>query len=335
MKKIIIIITISLVLTGIFLIPPITEQLVGANSTRKVHFTQTISSSQDPGQDHASHQIALILSPNSGTIYDGSLTYTASEPVQIAVLHEINREDAKDQPTWTVDGKTIYGLTLIDQGTNSGSIEFTGAALALHTTNSQPFTTTVSVDGWIRGQPTEVIMQKIEIEKEEPILKLARANVPAEIPMHMGTFDGESVYYIITDTNDETHAELITKKQQWNVELAPPLGNATEDALGTAYIFKDGIIGKGIHGFQEEVFSSTPSQYLEYSALRKVTNVSWKPGQNAEVLESVEAIVNASESKRIVLDTTDVIINMPQIIWPDGQMQVRENKTLSADTPYT
>ena len=74
---------------------------------------------------------------------------------------------------------------------------------------------------------------------------------------------------------------------------------------------------------------------MEYSALRKVTNVSWKPGQNAEVLESVEAIVNASESKRIDLDTTDVIINMPQIIWPDGQMQVRENKTLSADMPYS
>ena len=30
------------------------------------------------------------------------------------------------------------------------------------------FTATVSVDGWIRGQPTEVIMQKIELEKEEP-----------------------------------------------------------------------------------------------------------------------------------------------------------------------
>ncbi len=335
MKKIIIIIAISLVLTGIFLIPPITEQLVGANSTRKVHFTQTITSSQDPGQGHSSHQVALILSPNSGTLFVGTLTYTASEPVQIAILHEINREDAKDQPTWTVDGKTFYGLTLIDQGTNSGSIEFTGAALAIHTTNSQPFTTTVSVDGWIRGQPTEIIMQKIEFEKEEPILKLARANVPAEIPMHMGTFDGESVYYIITDTNDETHAELITKKQQWNVELSPPLGNATEEASGTAYIFKDGIIGKGIHGFQDDVFSSTPSQYLEYSALRKVINVSWKPGQNAKVLESVEAIVNASESKRIVLDTTDVIINMPQIIWPDGQMRVRENNTLSADTSYT
>ena len=328
MKKILIIIAVSLVLTGIFIIPPITEQLVGANSTRKVHFTETITSSQDPGKGHDSHQVALILSPNSGTLYDGTLTYTASEPVQIAVLHEINREDAKDQPTWTVDGITIYGLTLIEQGSNSGSIDFTGAALALHSPNSKQFTTTVSVDAWIRGQPTEVIMQQIETQKEEPVLKLARANVPAEIPMHMGTFDGESIYYIITDTNDKEHAELITKKQIWNVELAPPLGNATEEAVGSVYMFKDGIVGTGIHGFQEDVFSSTPSQNLEYSALRKVTNVSWKPGQNAEILESVEAIVNASESKRIKLETTDVIINMPQIIWPDGQMQVRENKTL-------
>ena len=48
------------------------------------------------------------------------------------------------------------------------SFEFTGAALALHSTNSQEFTTTVSVDGWIRGQPTEIIMQQIELEKEKP-----------------------------------------------------------------------------------------------------------------------------------------------------------------------
>ena len=120
MKKILIVIAVSLVITGVVVIPPITEQLVGANSTRKVHFTQTIESSQDPGQGHEGHQVALILSPNFGTIYDGTLTYTASEPVEIAVLHEINPQDAKGQPTWTVDGKTIYGLTLIDQGSNSG-----------------------------------------------------------------------------------------------------------------------------------------------------------------------------------------------------------------------
>ncbi|KKK78327.1 hypothetical protein LCGC14_2844680, partial [marine sediment metagenome] len=264
-----------------------------------------------------------------------SLTYTASDLVQIVVLHEILNEEARGQPTWTVDGKTTYGFTLIEPEQSSGTLEFTGAALALHSIKSNEFTATFSVDGWIRGQPTEVIMQKLEIQKEEPSLKLSRANVPAYIPMHSGIYEGELVNYIITDTNDETYADLITEKQNWKVELAPPLTNASKSALDDIYVFTNGISGKGIHGFQEEVFSSTPLQYLEYSALRKVINVSWKPGQNAEVLESVEVIVNASESKRIKLDTTDVIINMPQIVWPDGQMQVRENKTLLVDMPFT
>ena len=334
MKKLLIIIAISLVITGIFVIPPITEQLADAGSTRKVHFTQTISSSQDPGQGHESHQLALILSPNAGTIYDGSLTYTASEPVQIVVLHEIVKEQAKNQPIWTVDGNTVYGLSLIDQDSSSGSFEFTGAALALHTTKPSQFTATVSVDGWIRGQPTEVIMQKLEIPEPEPTLELARANVPATIPLHEGTFDGETVHYIITDTNDKTIGEQITEQQNWKVELAPPLSNATQDSLDTVYLFKDGVVGNGIHGYQNEVFSSTPSQTDEYSALRLVTNVTWKPGQNPEIFESADAIVNASEAGRIELETTDTVLNMPQITWPDGQMQVRGDKELTGDT-YT
>ena len=124
------------------------------------------------------------------------LTYTSSEPVEIAVLHEISKNEVKDQPTWTVDGETVYGLSLIDQGSNAGSIDFTGSALALHSDSSK-FTATVSVDGWIRGQPTEIVIEQLEPEEEEPSLKLARSNVEATIPLHMGTYDGRPclLYY--------------------------------------------------------------------------------------------------------------------------------------------
>ena len=334
MKKIILVIAVAVVITSIIAIPSLTEQFVGAKSLKKIHFTQTISSSQDPGKGHESHQLAIILSPNEGTLYDGSLTFTSSEPVQVAILHEILNEQAKGQPTWTVDGKTTYGLSLIEPETTSGTIEFTGAALALHSAKSNQFTSTVSVDGWIRGQPTEVIMQKLEIQKEEPSLKLARANVPATIPMHLGMYEGESVYYIITDTNDETYADLITKKQNWNVELAPPLADTPKSALDSIYVFKNGISGNGIHGFQDELFTSTPSQIEQYSALRTITEVSWKSGQTAEVLDSVESVMEAEEGGRIELEQLDVIINAPQIVWPDGQMVVKEEKTLTHDTPY-
>ena len=109
-------------ITSIIAIPSITEQFVVAKSLKKVHFTQTISSAQDPGKGHENHQLAIILSPNEGTLYDGSLTYTASEPVQVAILHEILNEQAKGQPTWTVDGKTMYGLSLIEPEKTSGTI---------------------------------------------------------------------------------------------------------------------------------------------------------------------------------------------------------------------
>ena len=334
MNKIIIIIALGVVIASIFVIPFFTEQFVDAKTVRKIHFTETITSSQDPGQGHESQQLALILSPNSGTLYDGSLTYTASQPVQIVILHEILKEQAKGQPTWTVDGKTVYGLTLINPGTTSGTTEFTGGALALHSMNAEPFTATVSLDGWIRGQPTEVIMQKLEIQKEVPSLKLSRANVPAKIPMHMGIFEGKPVYFIITDTNDKTFADIITKKQNWKVELAPPLKKTPKSVLEEVYVFKNGIAGDGIHGFQGEVLTSTPTQVDEYSALRSVIDISWKTGQKVEVLESVESIKEAEKAGRIELKQTDVVINMPQIVWPEGKMIIKEDKTLTDETPY-
>ena len=313
---------------GAFVMIQLSDQDAIAKSKKKFDFTQTITSSQDPGKDHQAHQFSLILSPNEGTLYDGSLTYTANKPVEIFILHEISKNDVHGQPTWTVDGDKVYGLSLIDQNTSAGTLEFTGAALALHNSNGEKFAATVSVDGWIRGQPTELTIQTIEIEKEEPALHLSRANVATAIPMHMGFFDGESVYYIITDSNDSKQANSITEKQNWKVELALPLSDAPDSALDQVYVFTNGVTGDGINGFQNEVFSSTPEEIAEYSALRLVTNVSWKPGQMAETLDSVELINEAQGAQRIELEETKVVLNMPQIIWPQGQMPVSNDNSV-------
>ena len=177
-------------------------------------------------------------------------------------------------------------------------------------------------------------MQKIEIKKEEPTLLLSRTNVPATIPMHKGMYNNGTVHYIITDTNDQTHADIITQRQDWKVELAPPLSDTPNEVLQTVYTFTDGVEGDGIHGYQQEVFSSTPVQTDEYSALGSITHVLWKIGQVPEVLDSVETIMEAEEDGRIKLEKTDIVINMPQIIWPEGQMVVKENKTLTDDMAY-
>jgi len=334
LKKLLVILVIGILTTGILFVSSTSEQFADAGSRKKIHFTQTITSSQDPGQGHENHQLALILSPNEGTLYDGSMTFTSSEPTQIVVLHEINSQETKGQPTWTVDGKTVYGLSLIDLQKNSGSFEFTGAALALHSPNSKEFTTTVSVDGWIRGQPTEIIMQKIELEKEEPSSLLSRTNVPAIIPMHKGIHTGNQVLYIITDSSDKDYAKTLSEKQEWNVELATVIADVPENTLQKLFVFKNGIKGEGIYGFQDEVFSSTPSQESEYSALSSVIEVSWKLGQKEIVFESASEIIDAEESGRIEFNETGVVLNTPQIVWPDGQMKIRPDKEITDEMPY-
>ncbi len=334
MNKQIPILVIVIFVASIISVSSISDQFVDAGSRKKIHFTQTITSSQDPGQGHQNHQLALILSPNEGTLYDGSMTFTSSKPVQIVVLHEINSKQVKGQPIWTVDGNSVYGMSLIDLEEKSGSFEFTGAALALHSSDSKEFTVTVSVDGWIRGQHTEVIMQKIELEKEDPSFLLSKTNVPAIIPMHKGIYAGNQILYIITDGSDEDYSKTLSEKQGWNVELASAISNVPEDALQKLFIFKNGIKGDGIYGFQDEIFSSTPSQESQYSALSSIIEVTWKIGQKEIMFESVADVIAAEEGGRVEFNETGIVLNTPQIVWPDGQMLVRSDKEITDETPY-
>lgn len=320
------------VVGGVMFASSIPDQGAVAAANKKYHFTQTITSSPSPGVGHEGHQLAMILSPNQGTIYDGSLTYTASAPVQIVVLHEMDAADAKGQPTWTIDQETIYGWTIVRPDTSSGSFEYTGAALALHT-GGEEFTATVSVDGWIRGQPTDIILQNPVREETKPSVALARSSVPATIPLHAGTYDDGNVLYILTDASDQTWASDMGQRQGWNVETAPPLAAAPDDAVGTMYVFTNGPTGDGLYGYQPEVFSATPDRE-NYAALNRVVEITWKPGQNQKVLGFDTDIKDAIEAGRLLVNDTGIIANAPQIVWPGGQMVVRESVEFTDGMEY-
>ncbi len=105
----------------------------------------TITSETDPGEGHASHQIAVILPPTD-KVYVGKVTYSASEPVQYVTIHgPLAEDEIGGQPIWSPMGETKYALTFIDNGGKSGGWFFAGNALALHTMNNEPFTATYSV----------------------------------------------------------------------------------------------------------------------------------------------------------------------------------------------
>lgn len=105
----------------------------------------TITSQKDPGIGHEMHQLVIVLPPGKN-IYKGHLTYSASENVQLVALHgPLEKGEDKGQLFWTTDGKTKYGLSLIDQKSNSGIWTFNGKAIAIHSMSSEPFTVTYSV----------------------------------------------------------------------------------------------------------------------------------------------------------------------------------------------
>lgn len=181
---------------------------------------------------------------------------------------------------------------------------------------------------------TQQMTETKTTEKPGSKLRLSRVNVPATIPLHQGWYNGESVLFIITDSSDETHAKIITENQGWKVELAPLLKNAPKQALSKTYMFTNGVPGKGVHGFQGEVFTSTPAKLDKYSALTSHVHVTWNDGVQAKQLKSEAEILKAAEEGKIALNELSVVLNMPQIVWPGGQMKIKEDKTLTDDTPY-
>ena len=184
--------------------------------------------------------------------------------------------------------------------------------------------------------PTEEPVEESTIEEVAPgsVLRLSRASVPATIPMHQGYYNGEAVYYIITDSSDPTHVDIITKNQGWKVNLAPLLANATKNALSTTYMFTNGLPGDGVHGFQGEVFTSTPAQADAYSALTSQVRVTWDDEVIPRILVSETEILSSVQQRLVVLTELNVVLNMPQIVWTEGQMPVKANKTLTNETPF-
>ena len=197
-------------------------------------------------------------------------------------------------------------------------------------------------DAWLAERQMSTQTPQVEESSEDgkseadlgSVLRLSRANVPATIPLHHGYYDGGDVFFIITDSSDKTHAEIITKNQGWKVELAPLLANAPASVLSNTYMFTNGIEGGGVHGYQSEVFTSTPAQPDVYSALTAHIHVTWNNDFTPRVLDSEAMIIEAEENGEVVLTSLDVVLNMPHIVWPGGQMTVKEDKTLTDETPY-
>jgi hypothetical protein len=98
---------------------------------------------------------------DDGKIYTGQVTFTASKPIEVEVIHIYRPGQTPDEvhgapPTAVINGTTItYShLTGIvdnniitgDVPTASGTFQFTGSGLVFHKRSSEPFTVTYTID---------------------------------------------------------------------------------------------------------------------------------------------------------------------------------------------
>jgi len=110
--------------------------------------TGTVTSTIDPGLGHEQHSLAIILPPRDIPYQGGVIAYSASEDIQlVALIGPLDENQIGGQATWTMDGETIYALTIIEGGKMGVWNTFSGNALALHSMNPDGFTASYSLGG--------------------------------------------------------------------------------------------------------------------------------------------------------------------------------------------
>jgi hypothetical protein len=124
-----------------------------------VTIQNTTTSAQDPLPGHQAHQAAIILPPrDDGKLWVGTVTWTASKPVELVILHAYNNLTKPDAahgvpliakpPTGAV-AITLIGPHQFMPSANpvpSGTADFVGSAVAFHTLSGAKFTVTYSLD---------------------------------------------------------------------------------------------------------------------------------------------------------------------------------------------
>jgi hypothetical protein len=119
-----------------------------------------------PGQP--SHEVVFALPlRDDGKVWSGTVTFTASKPIEAEILHMYAPEQTPDslhgEPYHAVlPGNKSIAIThmrdIIDvpieingTGISSGSFNFVGNALVFHKTNGKPFTVTYTIDARVKS----------------------------------------------------------------------------------------------------------------------------------------------------------------------------------------
>jgi hypothetical protein len=129
------------------------------------------------------------------------------------------------------------------------------------------------------------------------------------LKLHPGWFDGGDAWFIRTDASDQPFAEAE------GLVYAPILRNAldAEGSYATLYRFASGAED------QRPVLSTVPGRD-DFTSAFQIVDVTFNGEQT--LLDSAAAIEEAAAAGTVTLEPTDVIVNYPLVVWPDGGLPV-------------
>jgi hypothetical protein len=139
-----------------------TANSTSVNSTvvpaEKISQQGLVTSSTDPLPGHETHQSAVILRlRDDNALYDGTLTFTASKPVEVQVLHRSLNSTVASVPTefgsinflplpGNAGSVTISNIVPeYQEGGFVATLPFSGNAISLHNIDGEPFVASYSV----------------------------------------------------------------------------------------------------------------------------------------------------------------------------------------------
>ena len=138
------------------------------------------------------------------------------------------------------------------------------------------------------------------------------------IPAGKAWAEGQEIRFTHTEISDPDLAILLTNMMKSPVLVVPSLAQLPDSLLADVYVFANGLKGSGPLTYQADVFDK-PAGEAGYTPLRRLSVVSWTDTTKATLLKSASEITTAQTNGQVTIEKKPVVINMPFIVWSNGQ----------------
>ncbi len=119
------------------------------NNQLEAQQQQTQTSMPHNAKGHESHQAVHMQNSSQGVVYNGTVTFSTSKPVDIIAVEDVTGQQQQNTSAtanvWDVNGNKFAPKTLMKNVTE-GTVNFQGAGILTHSTSSQPYNATFTIN---------------------------------------------------------------------------------------------------------------------------------------------------------------------------------------------